>query len=74
MGLTHSSQVVGQFAIRSTEVCHSRGLVLAEAGKRESSQGLLSQHVALIKEWMPAFAGMTQEETDPITVLILDMN
>ena len=31
------SSVVGQFA-RSIEVRHSRGLVLAEAGKRESSQ------------------------------------
>lgn len=34
--------------------------------RRESSHSLLLSISFLIEEWMPAFASMTQEETDPL--------
>ena len=57
---------VGQFALGSTEVCHSRGACLAEAGSGKPVKAF-SIAFGLIKEWMPAFADMTQKENWPTT-------
>ena len=40
-----------------------KSVIPAEAGIQS---GPFPQHLALIKKWMPAFAGMTQKETDPL--------
>jgi hypothetical protein len=55
----------------SGSLCHPRHCFSSFPRRRESSEGHSSQHLASPEEWMPACAGMTQDERDPLPISLI---